>query len=422
MPPLLLDDATILDCTGSDPKPHMSVLIEDARIARISAAGSIGAPDGTRRIDSGGRTLMPGLTDAHVHFGMVTRGPLDTPTPVSFVMRVAENMRIALDEGFTTVRDAGGLDPAFALAVESGEILGPRTLPAGSFISQTGGHGDQRPRFNDHSPASIPGLYAFTEIADGVDAVRRAARTQIRRGATQVKLMASGGVMSPNDPIESLQYSIDEMAAAVHEARAFGKYVMAHCHTSGAMNNALAAGVRSLEHGSILDEATARRAAEQEAFIVPTLVILEILARASEIPEVSRRKLDEVRGHTGGSVEVAMAAGVSIGSGSDLLGPRQRRRASEIVEKARHMGEMRAIISATKTNAELFRLAATIGTVEEGKDADLILVDGNPLEDIGCLVPAANIHLVVQQGIVRKETLGATAVPQQRDALSPSPP
>jgi imidazolonepropionase-like amidohydrolase len=405
MPPLLLNDVTILDCTGRDPQPHMSVLIEDGRIARIGAAGRVNPRDSAESIDAGGRTLMPGLTDAHVHFGMVTRGPLDTPTPVSFVLRVAENMRIALDEGFTTVRDAGGLDPAFALAVDSGELVGPRILPAGSFISQTGGHGDQRPRFNDHAPASIPGLYAFTEIADGVDAVRRAARTQIRRGATQVKLMASGGIMSPNDPIDSVQYSVEEMAAAVHEARAFGKYVMAHCHTSGAMNNALEAGVRSLEHGSMLDEATARRAAEQDAFIVPTLVILEILARASEIPEESRRKLDGVRGHAAGSVDVAMAAGVSIGSGSDLLGPRQNRRASEIVEKARRMGAMGAIVSATRTNAELFRMADRIGTVEEGKDADLILVDGDPLADVTCLVSAANVQLVIQQGVVRKTML-----------------
>ena len=403
---LLLNDVSVLDCTGRDPQPGRSVLIEEGRIARIAGAGSIRGTEGGRTIDCGGRTLMPGLTDAHVHFGMVTRGPLDLPTPVSFVLRVAENMRIALDEGFTTVRDAGGLDPAFALAAATGELEGPRILPSGSFISQTGGHGDQRGRFDDHAPASVPGLYAFTEIADGVDAVRRAARVQIRRGATQVKLMASGGVMSPNDPLESLQYSVEEMAAAVQEARAFGKYVMAHCHTTGAMNNALEAGVRSLEHGSILDEATARRAAEQQAFIVPTLVILEILARASEIPEASRVKLNHVRGHAAGSVRVAMDAGVRIGSGSDLLGPGQRRRASEIVEKAHHLGAMDALMSATRTNAELFMLQDRIGTVEEGKDADLILVSGDPLSDITTLVDVANIALVVQQGEVRRERFG----------------
>src|SRR3990172_4291007 len=245
----LFQDAALLDCTGADPRPHTSVLVEESRIARIGPAGSIPTPDGARVIDCAGRTLMPGLTDAHVHFGLTAAGQLEPPeSHVSYVMKVAENIRLALEEGFTTVRDAGGLDPAFAVAVADGQLVGPRILPSGSFLSITGGHGDQRHRWTDDSPRSIPGLIAATEIVDSPDAVRRAARIQIRRGATQVKLMASGGVMSPNDPIESLQFSVEEMRAAVEEARAFGKYVMAHCHTSGAMQNALQAGVRSLEH------------------------------------------------------------------------------------------------------------------------------------------------------------------------------
>jgi len=231
------------------------------------------------------------------------------------------------------------------------QIPGPRILPSGSFLSQTGGHGDQRFRFEDYAPPSIPGLIARTEICDGPDEVRRAARKQIRRGATQVKLMASGGVMSPNDPLESVQFTTQEMRAAVEEARSFGKYVMAHTHTSPAMNRALDAGVRSLEHASILDEATAQRIRELDAFIVPTLVILEILARSDRIPDFSHKKLDMVRHETSRSMEVAQAAGVGIGSGSDLLGPRQSRRASEIAEKAKHMGAMGAIVSATRTNA-----------------------------------------------------------------------
>ncbi len=352
---------------------------------------------------------MPGLTDAHVHFGLTSRGESEPPESyVSYVLKVVENIRIALDEGFTTVRDAGALDPAFAAAVESGDIAGPRILPAGSFLTQTGGHGDQRNRWSDDAPPSIPGLVAHSEICDGVDAVRAAARKQIRRGATQVKLMASGGVMSPNDPIESLQFTVEEMAAAVHEANAYGKYVMAHCHTAGAMQNALDAGVRSIEHGSIMTESIAQRMVEQQAYLVPTIVILEILARASEVPEFSRRKLEHVRGELANSVAMANRAGVRIGSGSDLLGPRQRRRASELVEKAKHLGAMGAIVSATKTNAELFRMDERIGTVEEGKDADLILVNGDPLTDIGVLVQSANIPLVVKGGAVVKDA------PQER--------
>jgi len=404
MSALLFNDALLIDATGAGPRPA-SVLVEQGKIARIAAPAAIAPPDEARIVDCGGRALMPGLTDAHVHFGLTDDGASTPESHVSYVLKVVENIRLALAEGFTTVRDAGGLDPAYAAAVEAGQIVGPRILPAGSFISQTGGHGDQRFRFTDDAPPSIPGLIAHSEICDSPDEVRRAARKQIRRGATQVKLMASGGIMSPNDPLESLQFSVEEMAAAVAEARSFGKYVMAHTHTSGAMNRALDAGVRSLEHASILDGATARRIAEQGAYVVPTLVILEILARSGRIPEFSRAKLELVRGAASVSLGEAMRAGVNIGSGSDLLGPAQRRRASELVEKAKHMGAMGAICSATRTNAALFCLEDRIGTVEEGKDADLILVDGNPAEDVAILVDARNIPLVVRCGEVVKDAL-----------------
>jgi len=405
MSALLFNNATLIDGTGADARAAASVLVEDGRISRIGDAGAIAAPDGARVIDCAERTLMPGLTDAHVHFGLTDDGSRTPESHVSYVLKVVENIRIALDEGFTTVRDAGGLDPAYALAVEQGQIAGPRILPSGSFISQTGGHGDQRFRFTDDAPPSIPGLVAHSEICDSPDEVRRAARKQIRRGATQVKLMASGGVMSPNDPLESLQFSVEEMAAAVAEARSFGTYVMAHTHTSGAMNRALDAGVRSLEHASILDQATARRIVERDAYIVPTLVIFEILARSDRIPDYSRAKLELVRSEAAASVQTAMSAGVTIASGSDLLGPAQRRRASEIAEKAKHMGAMAAIVSSTKTNAALFRMEDRIGTVEEGQDADLTLVDGNPLDDIGALIDARNTPLVGKGGDVVKDAL-----------------
>lgn len=402
--PLLLHDATLIDGTGADPRPHVSVLVEDGRIARIAPAGSIAAPDGARTVDCDGLTLLPGLTDAHVHFGLTAEGDNDpVESHVSYVLKVVENIRIALDEGFTTVRDAGGLDPAYAQAVADGQIAGPRILPSGSFLSQTGGHGDHRSRWSDVAPPSISGLVAHTEICDGVDEVRRAARTQIRRGATQIKLMASGGVMSPNDPLESLQFTVDEMAAAVHEARAFGTYVLAHCHTPGAIANALDTGVRSIEHGSILDDTLAKRMARQGAFLVPTLVILEVLTKMEGLPDFSRRKLDLVRGEVAGSVAAARVAGVPIGSGSDLLGPRQSRRAQELVEKAKQVGPMEAIVSATKTNARLFCLEDRVGTVEEGKDADLILVRGDPLAAIAVLADARNVHVVVQRGRVVKD-------------------
>ena len=402
----LLEDATLLDGSGRDPVTHQSVLIEGERIAAVGPAGSIAAPDGITIIDCGGSTLMPGLTDAHVHFGLTAESQHAAPeSHVSYVLKVIENIGIALDEGFTTVRDAGGLDPAFAVAVDTGQVRGPRSLPSGSFLSQTGGHGDQRDRWVDSSEPSIPGLRAHTEICDSPDAVRRAAREQIRRGATQVKLMASGGVMSPNDPLESVQFTVEEMSAAVQAARAYGKYVMAHCHTSAAINNALDAGVRSIEHASILDEQTAARLASEDAYLVPTLVVLEILARSDVVPEFSRAKLDLVRGKMAASVELAERTGVQVGSGSDLLGPRQSRRASELAERARLCGPMGAILSATKTNARLFCMSDQIGAIETGKLADLILVNGDPLADIRLLADAGNVRLVFKAGRLMKDAL-----------------
>jgi imidazolonepropionase-like amidohydrolase len=212
--------------------------------------------------------------------------------------------------------------------------------------------------------------------------------------------------MSPTDPIDSLQFTVEEMRAAVEEASSFGTYVLAHCHTAGAVERALAAGVRSIEHGSIIDAATARGIASADAYLVPTLVIIEILARDAVLPQFSRAKLERVRVAMPESLALARDAGVRIGSGSDLLGPHQRGRAGELVVKARHMGAMAAIVSATKTNAALFRLEDRIGTVEEGKDADVILVAGNPLEDIAVLADAANIRVVVKQGVIVKDCAG----------------
>lgn len=404
----LFNDATLLDCTGADPRAGASVLVEDGRVARIADAGSIPAPDGALIVDCARRTLMPGLTDAHVHFGAVATGAMEPPeesSHVSYVLKVAENIRVALQEGFTTVRDAGGLDPAFATAVAARQLSGPRILPSGSFLTITGGHGDHRSPWTEQAEHSIPGLVAHSEIVDGADAVRRAARMQIRRGATQVKLMVSGGVMSPSDPLDSLQFSVPEIRAAVEEAEAFGKYVMAHAHTAGAMQNALDAGVRSLEHGSLLDEATARRIVAQSAFMVPTMAIIDLLLKSGVMPEFSKQKAELVRGQTVMSVQLAQATGVQIGSGSDLLGPRQRKRAVEIVEKARHLGAMEAIVSATRTNAALFQMSERIGTVEVGKDADLILVAGDPLADVSVLVNADNIPFVMKGGVVENNAL-----------------
>ena len=411
MTTIALRNATLIDGTGAGPSPRTTVLVEDNLISRVGPDDALTVPAETEEFDLGGMTLLPGLTDAHVHFGLhgVNRGAGSSADDnlTTYVLDVIENIEIALDEGFTTVRDAAGLDPAFAMAVEHGRIQGPRILPSGSALSITGGHGDQRGRYETAVPQSVPGVLAAFEICDGVDAVRAAARRQLRLGATQIKMMASGGVMSQMDELESIQFTVEEMAAAVYEARATGKYVLTHCHTSPSINNSLDAGVRSIEHGSILDEPTAARIAEMGAFMVPTLVTLEMLLRQTDelaVSHYSLMKLGQVKDLMPVSVELAAHSGVNVGSGSDLLGLRQTGRGEEISLKSKIIGPMQAIVSATSVNARLFQLEDTIGIVREGMEADMVAVSGDPLTDLELFTDPSNVRLVVKAGRVVRDT------------------
>jgi imidazolonepropionase-like amidohydrolase len=323
---------------------------------------------------------------------------------VDYALLVRTLIEQTLHEGFTTVRDAGGLDPAWARAVAVGRIRGPRILPSGSFLTQTGGHGDMREAHEAvHGLPSIAGLVANPEVVDGADSVRRAAREQLRRGATQIKLFVSGGVMSPTDPLESIQFTVGEIAAAVEVARSWGTYVLVHAHTSAAMRNALSAGVRSIEHGSILDEETAQRILAAGAFVVPTLLIL---TRPRPLGPAEAAKAARVSGASRTSVRLAHSGGIPLGSGSDLIGPDQEARAEEIVEKAHEIGPMSALVSATRVNAELVGLADRIGTVEPGKDADLVLVRGNPLDRIETLAEPDGVLFVLQRGEMVRDDEG----------------
>jgi imidazolonepropionase-like amidohydrolase len=397
----------VLDGTGREPDGRMDVVVRGGRIEAIRPAGA-GAQGGLPDIDGAGCMLLPGLTDAHVHFALIgPHGDHGTEAWVSHVLRVARMIEGALDEGFTTMRDAGGLDPAWARAVAAGLLRGPRILPSGSVLSQTGGHGDLRAQHEAlHAGASIPGLVARPEIVDGADEVRRAAREQLRKGATQIKLLASGGIVSPTDPFDSVQFSHDEIAAAVEVAHNWGTYVLAHCHTAPAVDVAIEAGVRSIEHGSLLTPETARRMAERGVFMVPTLQALDMLATYPERWNLASEKVARLREIADGafeSVRIADAAGVAIGSGSDVVGPWQGRRGEEIVLKARILGAHKAILSATSTNAKLFNLDDEIGTVEPGKRADLILVAGDPLEHVELLAEPASIPVVLLGGVVVKD-------------------
>jgi imidazolonepropionase-like amidohydrolase len=245
-------------------------------------------------------------------------------------------------------------------------------------------------------------------VADGPDQVRRAAREELRRGADQIKVMAGGGVMSPTDRLEATQYSLAELRAAVEVARAAGSYVLAHAYTPDAIRVCVEAGVRSVEHGNLIDAATARLMAERGVFLVPTLVTYEKLHEEGERHGLSRENLDKLATVIDAGLEslrLARAAGVRIASGSDLLGPLVRHRGRELAIKAQVLGAMGAIEAATRTNAELMGLADEVGTVEPGKQADLIVVDGDPLDDPGLLGRPETLSVVVTAGRLHKMTL-----------------
>ncbi|TME56262.1 MAG: amidohydrolase family protein [Chloroflexi bacterium] len=406
---VVFEHATLLDCTGRDPQPNLRIVVEDGRIRRIGASSGPAGPKDARVIDCQGRTLMPGLLDAHVHLALLDLDPAaEAALPAAVLaLRIAGVIEATLDAGFTTVRDAGGLDWGFKEAVRLGLIRGPRIFISGAFISQTGGHGDHRARTSRATFPMVPGLTSESILADGADAVRWAAREVLRRGADQVKVMASGGAASPTDELDHVQFAVEELAAAVEVAGAVGTYVLAHAYGPRAIQNCLKAGVRSIEHGNFLDEATAdQMLAADDVFLVPTVITYELLARREAGDGWTPDMVRKIRqGLTGAydSLGLAYEKGLRIGSGSDVLADMQGDKGKEIACQARVMGAMNAIIAATRTNAALMRIDKDVGTVEEGKRADLIVLDADPLADPAIFADPEHVRMVVLGGEVVKD-------------------
>ena len=401
----------IIDGTGAAPLPNGSVIIEGERIKEVIPGPPGRVPSDAIIIDCHNQALLPGLIDAHVHVGAVEANLIEQQRRSFYSLLIIRTLKVikeALDQGFTTVRDAGGADPGLREAVQQGLIQGPRLFVAGCPLSQTGGHGDFRLPTEMHPPAEdLAGL--ATRVCDGVDQVRRMAREQLRQGVDHLKVMAGGGAMSPSDEIDTSQYSIEELKAAVFEAQAAGTYVMAHVYSSRSIRNSIAAGVRSLEHGNLLDEESAQAIKDAGAFLVPTLVTYEMISQMGRdlgIPENNIRKINEARERSLEALTIAHRVGVKIASGSDLLGPMQCYKGMELELKSRVLGPMGAIVAATKTNAELLRKEKDLGTIEVGKLADFILINGDPLKDMTLFQQyQEKITLIIQRGKVYKNIL-----------------
>ena len=391
MAAVIFANCAVLDGTRKERREDHHVLVEDGLIREVSDRPIRSGTSEVVNLDGG--TLMPGLIDAHVHVLAVDEMLARlSERPVSLVtMQAARVLEGILQRGFTTIRDAGGADGGLAEAVEQGLVRGPRIFPSGQALSQTGGHGDLRPRTRSASVVSCAcceGGAGLARIADGVAECRRAARDELRKGATQIKIMASGGIASPYDPVWNLQYSEEEVRAIVEEARAWRTYVMAHAYTPEAIRRSIDFGVRSIEHGNLIDCATAEHVAGADAFVVPTLVTYDALYRFGRdlgFPEASLAKLGDVREAGLRSLEILQAAKVAIGFGTDLLGAMHRHQSREFVIRAEAMAPFDIIRSATIVNAELLNRAGEIGVVAPGARADLIAVDGDPLADISLL-------------------------------------
>ena len=367
----------------------MEILVEGERIKEVADRPITAS--GARVVDCGGRTLMPGLIDAHIHaYGVdADLGRLDFLPRSLQALRAAERLKDSLKRGFTTVRDAGGADWGLKIAVDTGLIPGPRLFHPGRALSPTGGHGDMRPNiFLEQFCGCCAPSQAIAVIADGVDEVRKAVRAELKRGAHAIKIMASGGVASPSDPIYALQYSDEEIACAVWEAKAWRSYVLAHAYTPESISRAVRLGVRSIEHANLIDAPTAALMAERGAFAVPTLVTYEALADegpALGMPEASMKKLADVRDAGLGSLEILKNAGVRMAFGTDLLAEMHRRQSDEFVIRRQVLPAAEVLRQATSTCAALLMQDDQLGVVKAGALADLILVDGDPIADIGVL-------------------------------------
>jgi len=407
----LFKNAQLLDPSHDRLLGGHEVLVEGEQIREVSDRPI--QPGNATVVDCGGRTLMPGLIDCHVHVYLseVNIRNLEHVPLTLMTARAAVLMRGMIDRGFTTVRDTGGADWGIKTAVDTGLLAGPRLFISGRAIGPTGGHSDSRRRTDGDASCRCCNAMAFTmALADGADEVRRAAREQMRQGADQIKIMMSGGVASPYDPLDSLQFSPGEVAAAVEEARDFGRYVCAHAYTPEAITRAMHGGVRTIEHGNLIDEPAAKLMAAKGAFLVANLVTYHVMKeRAAQFgmtPDMLAKN-DVVLERGFQSLEICKRAGVPVAYGSDLLGQLQEEESREFLIRGEVLKPLEIIQSATTVGARLLRQEGVLGVIAPGACADLLVVDGNPLGDLGLFQDqGAHLSAIMKGGRFHKNRLG----------------
>lgn len=411
MSTVLIKNARILDTLQDQPGESADILIADGDIKELHTTG-VKPLNANHVIDAGGRYAMPGLIDCHAHpfLADTNIARLKDVPPTLMAARAVNIMRAMLMRGFTSIRDAGGGDWGIKAAVEEGEIDGPRMFISGRALSQTGGHGDSRSLTDETDSCQCTNALAYTGIVvDGVDGVRKATREQLRRGADQIKIFVSGGVSSPHDPLECDQYSREEIRVIVEEATRRHTYVMAHAYQASAIKIAIEEGVRTIEHGNLIDEQAARLVAQKDAYVVPTLVtytVLEEDGRESGWSEAMLEKLAIVKEAGLNSIEICKRAGVKLGLGTDLLGDAFGHQSREFLIRSEVESPREVLHSATRINAEILNRSGRLGEISEGAAADILLVDRNPYGDLGVLQEqGAHMPMIMKAGKVYKNTL-----------------
>lgn len=404
----LIHNGTLIDGNGGEPVENAAVLIKDRTILDIGQKDSVKVPDGEiKRLDAQGGFILPGFIDCHVHMmfnGFRFENPLYTPLSLYFYEAV-KNLEKTLETGVTTARDAGMADYGVKMAVEEGLIIGPRLQISVMPLSITGGHFDLQLKSGKTVKTSYPGLPE--SVCDGPEEVRKRVREVLRAGAEVVKVMVTGGVISANDSPEHPQFTREELRIIVEEASYRNLPVMAHAHGSSGVKNALNAGIKSIEHGTYLDEECIQLLLENDAWLVATQLAhwsnLELL-EDGELPDFSQEDARKVAMNSHKSMKKAYQAGVKIVMGTDSgIAPHGQnlRELGYLCDIG--MTPMEAIQAGTKNAAELVGMDKKIGTLEKGKLADVIISQSDPIKDIKSLGSHENIVLVMKEGKVFKD-------------------